>query len=299
MPETLFIGIDGGGTSCRARIVDARGRRIGQGVGGPANVATDPALTMSSILEACDVAAKRSGIDEADLRQAHAGFGLAGGAVTTRCNEFRQLLQQEGFFASAAIATDAYATWLGAFRGEPGAILILGTGSCGLAVVDGVEKFVSGYGPIVGDEASSNWIGRQAIRRALWAYDGRIPPTRLAKNILRHFDKSPEKIVSFASSASAEDFGRFSPPVFSHAAKGDALAMEIITEAAGDAARMIEWLVAAGAPLVYLHGGLAKPLLAWLPKRARKRTLKSVNDIWIPVEGAILMARQNAAAVAA
>jgi glucosamine kinase len=299
MPETLFIGIDGGGTSCRARIVDGSGRRRGQGVGGPANVATDPELTMRSILEASRAAADGMEVTEADLRHAHAGFGLAGGAVTARCSEFRELLRGEGFFASVAIATDAYATWLGAFRGEPGAILILGTGSCGLAVVDGVEKFVSGYGPIVGDEASSNWIGRQAIRRALWAHDSRIAPTRLAKNVLKHFDKSPEKIVSFASNASAEDFGKFSPRVFSYAAKGDALGVEIITEAARDAARMIEWLIKAGAPSVYLHGGLAKPLLAWIPKKARKRTLKSVNDIWIPVEGAILMARQNAAAVAA
>jgi glucosamine kinase len=296
MSEPLFIGIDGGGTSCRARIVDGNGRRIGQGIGGPANVATDPALTMRSILEASQSAAAGVGVTEADLRKAHAGFGLAGGAVSVRCDELRALLRRQGFFSSIAIATDAFATWLGAFRGEPGAILILGTGSCGLAVVDGIEKFVSGYGPIVGDEASSNWIGRQAIRRALWVYDGRIVPTRLAKTILRHFDNSPEKIVSFASGASAEDFGKFSPRVFSYAAKGDPLAVEIISEAARDAARMIEWLIAAGAPSVYLHGGLAKPLLDWLPRKARKRTHKSVNDTWIPVEGAILMAKRNVAA---
>jgi glucosamine kinase len=250
---------------------------------------------MRSILEACRGALEGKGATQADLRHAHAGFGLAGGALTAQCDKLRELLLQEGSFASVAIATDAYATWLGAFRGEPGAILILGTGSCGLAVVDGVEKFVSGYGPIVGDEASSNWIGRQAIRSALWAYDGRIPPTRLAKNILKHFEKSPEKIVSFASDASAEDFGKFAPRVFSYAAKGDALAVEIITEAARDAARMIDWLVAAGAPAVYLHGGLAKPLLAWLPKKALKRTRKPVNDTWIPVEGAIVMAQRNVA----
>jgi glucosamine kinase len=224
---------------------------------------------------------------------------LAGGAVTARCDELRGLLREKGYFSSMAIATDAFATWLGAFRGEPGAILILGTGSCGLAVVDGVEKFVSGYGPIVGDEASSNWIGRQAIRRALWAYDGRIAPTRLTKNILNHFDNSQEKIVSFASEASAEDFGKFSPRVFDHAKKDDPLAVEIVSEAALDAARMIEWLIRAGAPSVYLHGGLARPLLDWLPTKAQKRTLKRVNDTWIPVEGAILMAQRNADAVAA
>ena len=47
-------------------------------------------------------------------------------------------------FRTIAIGTDAYATWLGAFGGEDGAILILGTGSCGLAVVGGEQFQVSG-----------------------------------------------------------------------------------------------------------------------------------------------------------
>lgn len=297
MPESLFIGVDGGGTSCRARIVDRRGKKRGQGIGGPANVATDAELTMRSILDACRAAASGTDLTESDIRRAHAGFGLAGGAVTAACDDLRESLRREGFFESIAIATDAYATWVGAYRGEPGAVLILGTGSCGLAVVDGVEKYVSGYGPVVSDEASSNWIGRQAIRRALWADDGRIAKTSLAKAILKHFHNSSEEIVAFASEFAdeGEEFGKFSHMVFSRAAKDDPLAVAIVSEAASDAARMIDWLMAAGAPSVYLHGGIAKPLLDWLPPRALKCTRRPINRTWIPVEGAILMARRNVA----
>src|SRR6266481_4560714 len=32
----FYIGVDGGGTSCRARIEDAEGRLLGQGAAGPA-----------------------------------------------------------------------------------------------------------------------------------------------------------------------------------------------------------------------------------------------------------------------
>jgi len=32
----FYIGVDGGGTSCRARIEDAQGRVLGQGAAGPA-----------------------------------------------------------------------------------------------------------------------------------------------------------------------------------------------------------------------------------------------------------------------
>jgi hypothetical protein len=34
----LFIGVDGGGTGCRARIEDAEGRVLGTGIAGPAAV---------------------------------------------------------------------------------------------------------------------------------------------------------------------------------------------------------------------------------------------------------------------
>jgi glucosamine kinase len=35
--QTLYIGIDGGGTKCRARIITEDQRVLGTGVGGPAN----------------------------------------------------------------------------------------------------------------------------------------------------------------------------------------------------------------------------------------------------------------------
>jgi len=35
-PDPLFIGVDGGGTGCRARIEDAQGCLLGTGIAGPA-----------------------------------------------------------------------------------------------------------------------------------------------------------------------------------------------------------------------------------------------------------------------
>jgi glucosamine kinase len=34
--EPLFVGVDGGGTGCRARIEDSNGRLLGTGIAGPA-----------------------------------------------------------------------------------------------------------------------------------------------------------------------------------------------------------------------------------------------------------------------
>ncbi|MFD1331301.1 N-acetylglucosamine kinase, partial [Methylopila musalis] len=34
--SALFLGVDGGGTRCRARLADAGGRVLGEGLSGPA-----------------------------------------------------------------------------------------------------------------------------------------------------------------------------------------------------------------------------------------------------------------------
>jgi glucosamine kinase len=299
MPKALFIGIDGGATNCRARIVDATGRTLGEStIKASANIASRGAEpVMSVILRAVRGAARRSGVAEGEWRNAHAGLGLAGGDLKSACDELLRLFKQQGYFRKVDIRTDAYVTWLGAFRGEDGAILILGTGSCGLAVVKGVERNVAGYGPQVSDEASGQWLGRAAVRRALWAFDGRIERTALAQEILDRFHESPEAIVTFANKASAAAFGKLAPLVFDYALEGDALAVAIVGEAAADGERIITRLLDLGASSVYLHGGIAEPLAARLRPAIRKYLKKPMNIDGVPLEGATLLARRMASGV--
>ena len=198
------------------------------------------ALVMDSILTASRGAAQSAGLSEQNLRGAHAGLGLAGAALTSACD---RLLEEPHPFASAAIETDAYAAWLGAHGGSDGAILILGTGSCGLAVVGGKQFYVSGWGAEVSDEASGQMLGREAIRRTLWAYDGRAPMTPLARAMLARFGDDAEKILAFATDARPADYGRLAQMVFEHAAEREPLALALVTEAAADAVRMISRLL--------------------------------------------------------
>ena len=286
MPEPLTIGIDGGGTNCRARLCDAAGARLGEGVGGPANARLDSKLVMRSILDASAAAAAAAGLPAADLSRAHAGFGLAGAGLKSAA---AKLLAEPHPFLSVTIETDAYATWLGAHQGADGAILILGTGSCGLAVVGGRQVYVSGWGAEISDEASGNWIGREAIRRALWAYDGRAAMTPLAAAILKRFNDSAEAVVAFATTARPADYGRLVPLVFDYAAKHDPLGLALVSEAAADAVRIIERLIAAGAPSVSLIGGLAEPLSKWLPPSIHRHLSEPKGDA---LDGANLMARR-------
>lgn len=287
MPDPLFIGIDGGGTHCRARIADTAGRTLGEGSGGPANVRLDSALVMRSILTASRAAAVAAGLTENDLRRAHAGFGLAG-AVLTSANE--RLLAMPNPFASIAIETDAYAAWLGAHGGGDGAILIVGTGSCGLAVVGGRQTYVSGYGAEVSDEASAQRIGREAIRRTLWADDGRAKKTPLSDAVFENLGGSVEAIVDFATNAKPADYARLFPLILGHAEKLDPLGVALMSEAAADAVAMIARLLDLGAPSVCLIGGVAEPLSHWLPDPIRARLSAPRGDA---LAGALLLARRS------
>jgi len=285
MADTLFIGIDGGGTHCRARIRDGAGRLIGEGTGGPANLRLGPAVAMAAIVDAARAAAKAGGLGDSDLGKASVGLGMAGAIDDARNG---QLLAQPHPFPRVAIDTDAYIAWLGAFAGGDGAILIIGTGSAGLAVVKGRRFNVGGWGNVISDDASGNEIGKHAIRRALWAHDGMAPMTELARKILDRFDHQPPKVVTWADQARPTDFAQWAPLVLDYAAKGDPMGVAVIEAAAEGAARIADRLLGAGAPGVCLLGGLAEPLRAWLPERIQEKLVAPKGDA---MEGALLLAR--------
>jgi glucosamine kinase len=286
MSKLFFIGIDGGATSCLARIRDIDGNFLGEGKGGPANIHSDLSLALVSLRAATNSALAAAGLDKQSLTCAHVGLGLAGAGQKTACD---RLLSEFTEFASIELETDAYAAWLGAHQGGDGAVAILGTGSCGLAIVNGRRTTVAGWGPQVSDEAGGQRLGREALRRTLWAYDGRAKQCALTNAILTRFNWDPTKIVAFAARAAAADYAKFAPLIFEYALAEDPLAVSLVIEAAEAAASIIDTLQAAGAPTVSLIGGLAQPLFTWLPPRLSGFISQPQSD---PVDGAILMARQ-------
>ena len=286
MAKPFFIGIDGGATSCRARIRDMDGTLLGEGGSGPANILSNFRLAIESIRLACEAALRCAGLDQETLQHSHAGLGLAGAGMKNACD---RLLSDKMPFASTVLETDAYVAWLGAHQGGDGAIVILGTGSCGLACVNGRRIGVAGWGAEVSDEAGGVRMGREALRRTLWAFDGRAQKTALSAAILDRFRRDPAKIVRFASRATPALYAEFAPLVLQYAAVRDPLAVTLVQETAEAAVAIVERLADVGASAISLVGGLAEPLMPWLPPRIRDLITEPQSD---PLDGAILMARR-------
>ncbi|HVY21505.1 MAG TPA: BadF/BadG/BcrA/BcrD ATPase family protein [Bauldia sp.] len=286
MAARLFLGIDGGGSKSRARVCDDGGAVLGEATAGPGNARLGD-LAYTEIMKASRGALAAAGLKEADFARIHAGFGLAG----VQQDEDRDQIRNRPYpFASLIIDTDAYTAYMGAYDGADGAILILGTGSGGLAVVNGKRLNVGGWGNDIADEGSGMLLGRQAIRKSLWALEGMAPLTPLADSILNEFDRNPPKAVMWAGRAIPGDYARFAPRVFEFAKKGDELAVGLVEEGAAGATMLIRRLLELGAPTVAMIGGLFPALYPWLAPEIQAKLVKPAGD---PITGAIRMAERS------
>jgi glucosamine kinase len=283
MSESLFLGIDGGGTKCRARLRDAQGQLLGEGTGGPSNIRLDSELVWNSILTASQEAIGQAGLREADFKRVKVGMGAAGAGQTSAVE---RLLSRPHPFASFTIDTDAHIAWLGAFGGNDGAILIVGTGSCGYGSVGGKRHYVGGWGHEISDEGSGAAIGREVLRRVIWAYDGRIPSTPLSDVILAEFGHDPEALVDWVGKARPSDYAGYAPLVLKHARQRDPLGLELVQNAASEMAQIATRLLDLGAPALCIFGGLAEPLRPWLPPPLQQAIIPPAADA---LDGAILL----------
>ncbi|WP_282097808.1 BadF/BadG/BcrA/BcrD ATPase family protein, partial [Brucella abortus] len=72
----FFIGVDGGGTGCRAVVAGRDGTILGFGHSGSANIVTDPQTSLVNVKAAIDNAFDEAGLDKAHYATSHAVLGL-------------------------------------------------------------------------------------------------------------------------------------------------------------------------------------------------------------------------------
>ncbi|MGL1861393.1 MAG: hypothetical protein OCC46_02590 [Pseudodesulfovibrio sp.] len=285
--KRLLVGIDGGGTKCRARITDMKGTVLGEGQGGPANTRLGLDVAFGSIIAATDIALASAGLDLDRKKDVHAGLGLAGLSLK---REQSIVAAYDHPFASMTVESDAHIACLGAHNGTDGAILILGTGSCGCAIIDDVEHTVGGWGFEISDHASGAQIGYQAVRASLLALEGVIPMGDLAREIMDRLGNTPEKAVPWAETATPGQYGSFAPLVTKCALDGDPLANRIMREAGEDAGLLLRAMEAKGAGCVALIGGVASVIDTWLPEDVKHLLVAPAGDA---LDGALLLARRK------
>ncbi|MWV47123.1 N-acetylglucosamine kinase [Paenibacillus sp. HJL G12] len=265
-PATVpLLAVDGGGTKCLAVFADAEGRMLASGRAGSCNyqgVGREAAareltraireakrqwtaegnggMTASS-LGVSPIEHTPAAEEDGPLQVACAVFGLAG-LDTAYDRRIIEELVHEALTSTqvqadrVVVENDGVAALLGASGGDPGILIIAGTGSIVYGInAKGDSARAGGWGHRVGDEGSGYWIGKQAIRAALRGYDGRGAATPLTDKLLQHLKlQNEEELFNWAYSAaySVDKTADLSRLVGEAAQEGDASACRILEAAA-------------------------------------------------------------------
>ncbi len=249
----FLIGVDGGGTSCRAVIAASDGTRLGEGLAGSANIMTDLNMARDNIVAAAGLAAREAGLAESGISECAAVLGLAGANIGNYANRIASLLP----FRVSHVESDARIALYGALGETDGAVAVVGTGSVFMSQNRGRIRSIGGWGFAVGDFCSGARLGRTLLQEVLRAYDGIRQASDLTREVLARFEDNPSTLVEFAQKAKPGDFSSFAPLLFEHADRGDPVACEIVTSAVGDLEENLRALIWAEELPFCLLGGLA------------------------------------------
>lgn len=291
-----YIGIDGGGTKCHARIRDLSGNLIGEAHAGAANINTNAKLTRSSILEAVKMAfckTLQSKTQNQDtlctaMAQSSICLSLAGSNLVT--NPLATLKAHGPLpFSSILVEQDIMGACRGAFKGANGWLGITGTGSAFATCISGNIQVRGGWGFMAGDEASAAFVGHRALRASLLVQDGFAPTSKLALALMSTFKNNAQEAALFAAHASPKKFGELAPLVIEFYARGDWIAKDIVSMCTRYLEAAMASACSEGADRFCLHGGLSQ---IWTPLLNPKWQGRLVSPLADAAEGAVLGAMQ-------
>ena len=286
--NNIFLGIDGGGSKCKAIVMSAENEILGTGISGPGNPLHGFEQATHSIVASAKLALADANIPESSLSNIVAGVGLAGVNLPVL---FEQMNQWQHPFKAMHLTTDLLIACLGAHQGADGAVIISGTGSCGFSYVDGEEYIVGAHGFPHGDKGSGAWFGLQAAKQVLLSLDGLIATSSLNDKLLSLLEVNTEvELVEAIAGKPAAFYARMANLVFDAAEQGDALALAIVQEGAGYIDNVATQLSKRCPPRLSLIGGLTPRLLPWLAKDVQKSLSAPLNS---PEVGAVFYARQQ------
>lgn len=234
MRPCLYLGVDGGQSGTVALIADAGGRVIGRGSGGPCNHvegAQGRTKFLLAVGNAVDEACNHAHLNRHEVSFSAACLGLSGGAEDKRAYA-QELIRSAKF----KFTHDAEIALSGATAGEPGIIVIAGTGSIAFGRnKDGTTARAGGWGYIFGDEGGAFDLTRRALRAALQYEERWGPETSLRRLLLEATNTATanELMHRFYTAAYPRTIvASFAPLVSQAAEEGDAIARDIVKQAA-------------------------------------------------------------------
>ncbi|MCA1553183.1 MAG: hypothetical protein LC737_02270 [Chloroflexi bacterium] len=239
----FVIGLDAGGTSTRAVVVDEAKRELGRGSAGPGNYhSAGKEATLANIQHAIEEA-----LQGAQLTRAQVGYACFAMSGVDRPSDHivAKAFADAGLpDAKVIVCNDAIAAlYSGAGKAE-GVVVIAGTGSIiyGFAP-DGRKMRAGGWGYHLGDEGSGWWLAEQSLFAIARAHDGRGAPTDMTARFLKSLNlQQPEDLIGWAYSPAwtRDNVASLALLTLEAAKAGDKVALQIVTHGADALAHAVE-----------------------------------------------------------
>ncbi|MEX0350657.1 MAG: BadF/BadG/BcrA/BcrD ATPase family protein [Paracoccaceae bacterium] len=277
------LAIDGGGTRCRIAFVRGDDRQVIEV--GSANVSTDFDSAVHRLQEGLQTLSRRIGVDLETLHKLPAFVGLAGVTGNVLIDRLTATLP----LRNAEYADDRLAALRGALGRGDGLVAHCGTGSFLAAQIAGTQRLAGGWGSVLGDEASAQWVGRSALSQVLHQVDGFLTTSPMIEDFLTQFHSAAD-IVAFAGDASPAAFGALAPKVTAYARGGDPIALKVMQDAADHIEvyfKKMGWTP--GIP-VCLTGGIGPHYAAHFSDAIKAVLSKPLGE---PLDGAIALAQER------
>jgi N-acetylglucosamine kinase-like BadF-type ATPase len=255
----FFLGIDGGGTKTRCVVGDEKSV-LGTGSGSGCNILrVGEACAQDSLARAIHEACLAAGVSPQQIARTCAGIsGAADDGIASLVQ--RSLIEVVG--GAIEVIGDMEVALEGAFGGDPGIVVIAGTGSIAYGRnTRGERARAGGWGRVVSDEGSGHWIAVKALAAALRVRDRGLSADLLDRLMTALEVRTADDLVIRVNSDPVRDYASLFPVVLASAEAGDHEAADVLEDAGRELARLAEILidrlfVEADEVLVATHGGV-------------------------------------------
>ncbi|MDQ1259358.1 MAG: BcrAD BadFG protein [Pseudomonadota bacterium] len=272
------VGVDGGGSNTRARVVHRSGQVVGEGKAGASGLMQGIPQAWRNIAQA--IAQAVQGRLQADWplptpANSALGLGLAG---ANNADWNAACLAANPGYTQLVLESDAVTALLGAHQGAPGALVIMGTGAIGLALhANGARTTVGGWGFPCGDEGSGADLGLQAVKRTQHAVDARQAHTALTRDVYATLGNTPQALLTWCGAARQFEYASLAPKVFAHAPH-DVEAAQLLAHAAHSLASLALALDPTHTLPLAVAGSIAQRLLPQLSPAIAQRVVVPQGD---------------------
>ncbi|KQX34805.1 hypothetical protein ASD04_15550 [Devosia sp. Root436] len=305
-----YLGVDGGGTNCRVRLADENLKTLAEVKNGRSNLQIDdgePAF--KAISDGTRDVFKAAGLDYAETANTYACFGMAGGRMDSARAEFAA---RPWPFAGVKVYDDIDIAHAGALDGGEGGVIIVGTGSAAMSIVDGQRHQAGGWGFPIGDQMSGAILGRELVRYAVEAEDGLVGASPLTRAVIAQLGGDNQAVMTWSFGTAKDvrivgadgsdghddllvgrapaEFGRLMPLFFEHFDKGDPVAAKMMELELSYIDTYVRWFQSHNASVMAVVGGFGERLFPILQQRYGNFVALPKFE---PLHGAVILAQQN------